>query len=163
MAKLEPAVPFKGTKEQQQQLMAYIADNKELEGALMPVLQKAQEIYGYLPIEVQTMIAEGLEVSLEEVFGVATFYSQFYLNPKGEYKINVCMGTACYVKGAGDLVDRVGLELGIKPGGITADGKFSLDASRCIGACGLAPVMTINEDVYGRIVADDVVDILKKY
>ncbi len=163
MAKLVPAVPFKGTKEQQDRLMAVIAEHKDLEGALMPVLQLAQDIYGYLPIEVQTMIAEGLEMSLEEVFGVATFYSQFSLNPKGEYKINVCMGTACYVKGAGDLIDRITINLGIKPGEITSDGKFSLDASRCIGACGLAPVLTINEDVYGRLNPEEIDDILKKY
>ena len=129
----------------------------------MPVLQGAQEIYGYLPIEVQKLVAQHLEVPLEEVYGVSTFYSQFTLNPKGKYKISVCLGTACYVKGASDVLTAVEKKLGIKPGGITPDGKFSLDACRCVGACGLAPVIMINNDVYGRLTPDQVGAILDKY
>ena len=129
----------------------------------MPVLQKAQEIYGYLPIEVQKIIAAGLDIPLAEVYGVVTFYAQFTLNPKGKFSIAVCMGTACYVKGAGDVLDRICKKIGIEAGGITPDGKFSVDATRCIGACGLAPVITVNEDVYGRLVVDDVDGILEKY
>ncbi len=129
----------------------------------MPVLQGAQEIYGYLPIEVQKLVSEHLEVPLEEVYGVSTFYSQFSLNPKGKYKISVCLGTACYVKGSGEVFDKLSECLGIKGGECTADGKFSLEACRCIGACGLAPVLTINDDVYGRLVADDIPGILEKY
>lgn len=156
-------IPFSGTPEQEQKLMEVINDLKETKGSLMPVMQKAQEIYGYLPIEVQRMIADGLNVPLEEVYGVATFYAQFALNPKGKYQIGVCLGTACYVKGAQEVFDKVCSTLNISGGDVTEDGKFSLDATRCIGCCGLAPVMTVNDDVYGKITADQVEDILKKY
>ena len=163
MAKKKTTVPFQGTAEQEEKLKALIEQYKEIPGALMPVLQQAQGIYGYLPIEVQQMIAEGLNIPLAEVYGVVTFYSQFSLNPKGKYEISVCMGTACYVKGAGDLIDRITQVLGIEPGEVTPDGKFSLTNTRCIGACGLAPVMTVNEDVYGRLKAEDIDGILRKY
>ena len=162
MAK-EAVIPFKGTAQQEEQLMSVIAQCKDQNGALIPVLHKAQEIYGYLPIEVQTKIAEGLNVPLAEVYGVVTFYTQFSLNPKGEYKIGVCLGTACYVKGSGDILEKIKEIIGIDVDGCTPDGKFSLEATRCIGACGLAPVFTVNEDVYGRITADDVPAILEKY
>jgi len=162
MAK-EAVIPFKGTAQQEEQLMSVIAEHKGQDGALIPVLHKAQEIYGYLPIEVQTMIADGLDVPLAEVYGVVTFYTQFSLNPKGEYKIGVCLGTACYVKGSGDILEKIKEIIGVDVDGCTPDGKFSLEATRCIGACGLAPVFTINEDVYGRITADDVAGILAKY
>ena len=162
MAK-EAVIPFKGTAEQEAELMSVIAQYKDQDGALIPVLHQAQEIYGYLPIEVQTMIADGLSVPLAEVYGVVTFYTQFSLNPKGEYKVGVCLGTACYVKGSGDILEKFKELLGIDVDGCTPDGKFSLEATRCIGACGLAPVFTINEDVYGRITADDVPGILAKY
>ena len=130
---------------------------------LMGVMQKAQDIYGYLPIEVQKIIADGMGVPLEKVYGVATFYAQFALSPKGKYNISVCLGTACYVKGAGDIFDKLSERLGIGADECTADGKYSLTACRCIGACGLAPVLTVNEDVYGRLTVDDVDDILAKY
>jgi len=162
MAK-EAVIPFKGTAEQEAELMSVIAKHKDQDGALIPVLHQAQEIYGYLPIEVQTMIADGLSVPLAEVYGVVTFYTQFSLNPKGEYKVGVCLGTACYVKGSGDILEKFKELLKIDVDGCTPDGKFSLEATRCIGACGLAPVFTINEDVYGRITADDVPGILAKY
>ena len=162
MAK-EAVIPFKGTAQQEEQLMKVIDAYKDQDGALIPVLHKAQEIYGYLPIEVQTMIADGLNVPLAEVYGVVTFYTQFSLNPKGEYKVGVCLGTACYVKGSGDILEKIKEIIGVDVDGCTADGKFSLEATRCIGACGLAPVFTVNEDVYGRITADDVADILAKY
>ena len=129
----------------------------------MPVLQEAQDIYGYLPIEVQTMVAEGLGVPLEEVYGVSTFYSQFALSPKGKYNISVCLGTACYVKGSGDILNKLSELLGIEAEECTADGKFSLTACRCIGACGLAPVLTVNDEVYGRLTVADVPGILEKY
>ena len=130
---------------------------------LITILQKAQDIYGYLPIEVQRHIALGMDIPLSEVYGVASFYSQFILNPKGEYAIAVCLGTACYVKGAGLLMDKLESLIGIKNGEITADRKFSLDATRCIGACGLAPVLTVNEEVYGRLTPDMIKGILDKY
>ena len=163
MAKRKTVVPFHGTTEQEKALLELIAAHKEQQGALMPVLQGAQEIYGYLPIEGQTIIAEELNIPLAEVYGVVTFYAQFTLNPRGTYNIGVCMGTACYVKGAGDVLERIQKRLGIVPGAITPDGKFSLDSCRCVGACGLAPVMTINEDVYGRLTPDEVDKILDKY
>lgn len=163
MTKPKKLPPFEGTAAQHQQLDEFIAQHKEVKGALMPILQEAQAIYGYLPIEVQRIISVGLGISLEDVYKVATFYSQFSLYPKGQYKISVCLGTACYVKGAGEIYDRLKARLGIDGGECTADGVFSLDACRCIGACGLAPVMTINDEVFGRLSADDVDTILAKY
>lgn len=163
MQKKISSIPFKGTPEQEAQLKAVIEKHLSDPGAVMPVLQEAQDIYGYLPIEVQTMIAEGLNVPLEEVYGVSTFYSQFALSPKGEYNISVCLGTACYVKGSGDVLDKLSELLGIGAEECTPDGKFSLTACRCIGACGLAPVMTINDDVYGRLTVDQIEGILEKY
>ena len=129
----------------------------------MQVLQEAQNIYGYLPLEVQRDVALGLGVSVAEVYGVVSFYSFFSINPKGENVVSVCMGTACYVKGAQAILEKVQDELGIKPGECTKDMKFSINACRCIGACGLAPVIMINEDVYGRLTADEIPAILAKY
>lgn len=163
MGSKKKTVPFAGTKEQENALLKVIAEHKNDKGALMPVLQKAQDIYGYLPIEVQTIISNEMNVPLEKIYGVVTFYSQFSLNPKGKYKISVCLGTACYVKGSGDIFNKLQEKLGIESGECTADGKYSLEACRCIGACGLAPVMTINEDVYGRLTVDELDGILAKY
>ena len=163
MSSKKTTVPFAGTKEQEEALKKIIAENKNQKGALMPIMQKAQDIYGYLPIEVQTMIADEMGIPLEKVYGVSTFYSQFALNPKGKYQISVCLGTACYVKGSGDVYAKIEEILGIKGGECTPDGKFSLDACRCVGACGLAPVMMINDEVYGRLKPDDVKDILAKF
>ena len=157
------SVPFNGTKEQEQQLTSWLEQHKDMPGAAMPALQKAQEIYGYLPIEVQRMVAEGLGKPLAEIYGISTFYSQFSLCPKGAYKISVCLGTACYVKGSGKIYEKLQEMLNITGGECTADGKFSLDACRCIGACGLAPVMMINEDVYGRLTPGQVGPILDQY
>jgi len=130
---------------------------------MMPILQEAHEIYGYLPIEVQKIISENTGVSLEEIYGIASFYSQFMLNPKGEVTISVCLGTACYVKGSQDVLERIKEKLGIETGGTSKDGKYSLDATRCVGACGLAPVMIVNNDVYGRVKKDAVDAIIAKY
>ncbi len=156
-------IPFKGTAEQEVRLQQVIAENKHDKSNLMVVMQKAQDIYGYLPFEVQNMIAEGMEVPLEKVYGVSTFYAQFSLSPKGQYNISVCLGTACYVKGSGDIFDKISEKLGIGADECTPDGKFSLTACRCIGACGLAPVLTVNDEVYGRLTVDDVDGILAKY
>lgn len=156
-------VPFKGTPEQEAQLLDFISEKKNDKGSLMPILQKAQEIYGYLPIEVQKMISDNTGIPLEKIYGVVTFYAQFSLYPKGEYTISVCLGTACYVKGSGDIFDKLQEMLGISGGECTEDGKFSLEACRCIGACGLAPVLTVNEDVYGRLTVDDIDRIIAKY
>ena len=163
MAKQKTVVPFKGTAEQEAKLREVIAAHRDMQGALMPVLQKAQDIYGYLPIEVQSIIAEGLELSLEQVYQVVTFYSQFALNPTGKYRIAVCLGTACYVKGAQQVLDELEKELGVKAGGTTPDGVFTLEATRCLGCCGLAPVIMVNDEVYGRLVPEDVKGIIAKY
>ena len=156
-------VPFSGTLAQELQLKEVIAAHKEQPGCLMPVLQQAQEIYGYLPIEVQAIVAEGLGISLSEVYGVAPFYSQFRLNPKGIYRISICLGTACYVKGAAKILEAVERKLGIQVGECTPDGLFSLESCRCVGACGLAPVMMINDEVFGRMTPEQVPAILEDY
>ncbi len=156
-------VPFQGTKAQEQELREMIGRLKDEKGSLMPMLQQAQDIYGYLPVEVQTIIAEETGIPLEKIYGVSTFYSQFNLSPKGKYSISVCLGTACYVKGSGEIYDKLQEKLGIEGGECTPDGKFSLDACRCVGACGLAPVMTINGEVYGRMTVDQIDGILEKY
>ena len=163
MQKKISKLPFNGTAEQEAKLQAVIAEKKGDKSNLMAVMQEAQEIYGYLPMEVQLMIAEGMDVPLEKVYGVATFYAQFALSPKGKYNVSVCLGTACYVKGAGELMDKLSEILGIGAEECTEDGKFSLTACRCIGACGLAPVLTVNEDVYGRLTVDDIPGIIAKY
>ena len=163
MALKKPTVPFQGTPEQEAELKAAIAELKTQPGALMPMMQKAQEIYGYLPIEVQTMISDETGIPLEKIYGVATFYAQFALEPKGQYQIAVCLGTACYVKGSQLILDELEKELGIKAGSTTPDAKYTLEATRCLGCCGLAPVMTVNDDVYGRMEPKDVKGILAKY
>lgn len=163
MASNKKTVPFYGTEEQKEQLLKVIRELRDEKGCLMPIMQKAQEIYGYLPMEVQQMISDETGIPLEKVYGVATFYAQFTLQPKGQYRISVCLGTACYVKGSRQIFDKIAEILGIGEGGCTPDGKFSLDSCRCVGACGLAPVMMINDDVYGRLVPDDVAGILAKY
>lgn len=163
MSSQKKTVPFAGTKEQEAALLNIIKEHRSDKGALMPILQQAQEIYGYLPIEVQTIISNELDIPLEKIYGVVTFYSQFSLYPKGKYKISVCLGTACYVKGSGDIYNKLIEKLGIQSGECTPDGKFSLEACRCIGACGLAPVMTVNDEVYGRLTVDDIDGILAKY
>ena len=163
MLKKLSTVPFVDTAEQNARLQAVIDANKHDKSRLMAVMQQAQDIYDYLPIEVQKMIAEGMGVSLEKVYGVATFYAQFSLTPKGDYHIAVCLGTACYVRGSGDIYNKLQEVLGIAGDECTPDRKFSLTASRCIGACGLAPVLTVNEDVYGRLTTKDVEGIVAKY
>lgn len=153
-------VPFSGTAEQEKALREKLAEIKKMDGALMPALQTAQNIYGYLPIEIQRIIAEMLEIREEEVFGVATFYSQFTLNPQGKIQIAVCLGTACYVKGSGEVLEKFKTLLGLDAGDCSADGKYSLIATRCIGCCGLAPVLTVNDKVYGKVSVSDVEKII---
>lgn len=163
MQKKISKLPFQGTPEQAQQLKAVIEENKHDKSRLMAVMQKAQDIYGYLPMEVQQMIADGMGVPLEKVFGVASFYAQFSLSPKGQYNVSVCLGTACYVKGAQKVLDSLKEKLAIDVDECTADGKFSLQACRCIGACGLGPVLTVNDEVYGKLTSDDIPGIIAKY
>lgn len=150
-------------KEKFAELQRTIDEYKDEEGPLMPIMHKAQEIFGYLPIEVQEYIAEALDIPLSDIYGVATFYSQFTLKPQGKYTVGVCMGTACYVKGSQAILDELSKEIGVKPGETTDDYNFTLEATRCLGACGLAPVIMINDDVYGRLTPSDIKEIVDKY
>ena len=157
------SVPFKGTKDQEAKLLEVIAKYKGQKGALMPIMQEAQEIYGYLPYQVQKIISDETGIPIEKIYGVATFYAQFSMSPKGKYIVSVCLGTACYVKGAGKILEEVEKSLGIGDGECTQDGKFSLEVCRCVGACGLAPVMIVAGDVYGKMTPDRVAGVLAKY
>ena len=163
MKKKLTTVTFQGTAEQEEQLLAVIAKYDGVPGKTMPILQEAQAIYGYLPIEVQKIIADKTGIPLEEIYGIASFYAQFKLNPDGEVAIAVCLGTACYVKGSGEIIEEFSKQLDLPVGSTSADGKYSIEATRCIGACGLAPVLTVNGDVYGRLTKADVAGILAKY
>jgi NADP-reducing hydrogenase subunit HndA len=163
MKKKLTTVAFRGTPEQEAALIAIIDKYKGVTGATMPILQEAQAIYGYLPIEVQKIIADRTGIALEEIYGVVSFYAQFKLNPDGEVAVAVCLGTACYVKGSGDIIEECSKVLNVPVGSTSSDGRYSLEATRCIGACGLAPVLTINGEVYGRLTKDDIPGILAKY
>lgn len=132
-------------------------------GELINVLHKAQEIFGYLPAEVQEVVAKELNVSVAHVYGVVSFYSFFTMTPKGKHPISICLGTACYVRGAEKVLDEFRKLLKIQVGETTPDGKYSLSGLRCVGACGLAPVVTIGEKVYGRVAPDGVKEILAEY
>lgn len=156
-------LPFDGTKEQEKTLRSKLKELKTQPGSLMSALQFAQDLYGYLPYEVQQIVAEELNVTLSDVYGVVTFYSQFSLYPKGKYQIGICLGTACYVNGSGEIYDKLRNILGIESGECTPDRLFSLDATRCVGCCGMAPVMTVNDDVYGKVKTDDLERILDSY
>ena len=151
------------TEENFEKLHKVIEDHKNMQGPLMPILHEAQHIFGAIPMEVQKKISEELHIPLAEIYGVVTFYSQFTLEPKGEYLISVCLGTACYVRGAQQLIDKISEMTKVSVGKTSPDGKFSLEATRCIGACGLAPVLTVNEDVYGRLTLEDIPGIIQKY
>ena len=163
MPNCKTLVPFEGTAEQEGRLREVITAHKDEQGPLIPILHEAQEIYGYLPYEVQTIIAEELDTPLSEVYGVSTFYSRFNLNPKGENQVSVCLGTACYLKGASSVLAEVEKVLGCEVGKITEDGKFSVDSTRCVGACGLAPILLVNDDVYGQVKPEQVAGILVHY
>jgi NADH:ubiquinone oxidoreductase subunit E len=140
-----------------------INKNYKKEGSLMPILQETQDLFGYISKEVAEVISKKINVPIATLYGVVTFYSQFKLEPDGDYGINVCLGTACYVRGAKKIIEEIEKELGIKLHQTTADGKFTLKETRCLGACGLAPIITINDDVYGKVTVDDIPNILKKY
>lgn len=150
-------------KEKMTKLDEIIANHKGQQGSLMPILHETQELFGYLPEEAQKKISKELNIPMAEIYGVATFYSRFTLKPRGEHTIGVCLGTACYVKNAQLVLERIQKELNVEPGETTDDNKFTLTATRCLGCCGLAPVMMIDEDVYGKLVPDDIPEILKKY
>lgn len=145
------------------QLQAICTEFNNDKGELINVLHKAQHLFGYLPAEVQEVIAKELKTSVAHVYGVVSFYSFFTMTPKGEHPISICMGTACYVRGAEKVLDEFKRILKVKVGETTADGKFSLSCLRCVGACGLAPVVMVGEKVYGRVAPDGVKDILDEY
>ncbi len=151
------------TDENFDKLQLAIDENRNVKGALMPILHEAQKIFGCVPLEVQKRISDELKVPMSEIYGVVTFYSQFTLESRGDYIIGVCLGTACYVKGSQAIIDKVSELTGTKVGKTSEDGKFTLEATRCIGACGLAPVLTVNEDVYGRLAVGDIPGIVSKY
>ena len=145
------------------ELKNFIDQKKTEQGPLMPIMQKAQEIFGALTFEVQQFIAEEMQIPMSDIYGVATFYAQFALEPKGKHIIGVCMGTACYVKNAEPVLRRLEKELDIPAGKTTPDGLFTLEATRCLGCCGLAPVIMVGDQVYGRLVPDDIPKIIKEY
>jgi NADH:ubiquinone oxidoreductase subunit E len=161
--KLQTNLDLASKKEEFKELRDYMNSLKGTQGVLMQTLHKAQEIFGYLPIEVQKFISEELDIPLAEIYGVATFYTRFSINPKGKHKIGVCLGTACYVKGSQNVMNELQKELNIKVGETTEDGLFTLDATRCLGGCGLAPVMTIDEDVYAKLDPSKISGIMAKY
>ncbi|NLW19327.1 MAG: NAD(P)H-dependent oxidoreductase subunit E [Candidatus Cloacimonetes bacterium] len=146
------------------QLREVIAASRELRNPLIEVLRQAQEIFGYLPVEVQEFIAREMNIPANKVFGVVTFYNFFTMTPRGKYTLNICMGTACYVKGAPKLAQMIEEELGVKVGETTQDNRFTVSAVRCVGACSLAPVFVIGDEAYGRVdTRDKLSEILKKY
>jgi NADP-reducing hydrogenase subunit HndA len=136
---------------------------KGQEGSMIPILHAIQQKLGYLPEDVQAYIAEKMEVPLSEIYGIVSFYALFSTQPKGKHKISVCMGTACYVRGSGLILDELEKQLGIRVGETTKDGLFTLEACRCLGACGLAPVLTVDEHVHGRLTTNDIVEVISKY
>ncbi len=140
-----------------------IADNKAIPGSIIGVLRECQGVVGWLPVELIDYISDGLNLSRSEVFGIASFYSLFFLTPKGRHQIKVCMGTACYVKGIKEVISRIDNQYQVKEGCTTEDRRFSLDAVRCLGACGLAPVVVVDQDTYGAVKADKVIETLDKY
>jgi NADH:ubiquinone oxidoreductase subunit E len=147
-----------------ERLRAVIQEKKTLQNPLIEILRQAQEIFGYLPIEVQEFISKEMDLPVSKIYGVVTFYNFFSMKPRGKYNINVCLGTACYVKGAARIVTILEEELGVKMGETTPDKLFTLSAVRCVGACSLAPVLVIGEDTFGRLESrNQVADIIKKY
>lgn len=157
------SVLFNGTKEQEKKLLEVIKEYKNIDGPLVMILHKTQDIYGYLPYEIMKIISKKLSISINEVYSVASFYTQFRLSKSGKYQIGVCMGTACYIKGSNEIVLEIKNILGISDGECTPDGKFSLDTTRCLGCCGMAPVISINDDIYGNVKAKDIKKILDNY
>lgn len=153
----------KTDQEKYEELGAFIDEMRNHPGPLMPVMQRAQDIFGALPFDVQAFIADRMDIPMSDIYGVATFYAQFALEPKGRHVVGVCMGTACYVKKAEGVLNEICSELGINPGETTPNGTFTLEATRCLGCCGLAPVMMIDDQVYGRLKPDDVAGILNIY
>ncbi len=152
-----------GGLERRKRVLRAIERHRDMQGALIPVLHDLQDMFGYLPEEALELVSDGLHVPMSEIYGVATFYSFFSLEPKGEHVIRVCLGTACYVKGSQAVLQKLSEELKVEVGKTTSDGKFTLEAMRCLGACGLAPVLAIEDHVHGKLLPDDAIKIVKHY
>ena len=152
-----------GNHKEKEELLKLVSKYKKDKSNLIQVLNEVQEVYGYIPLDAQKVISEYLDITMAEIYGVITFYARFTLKPKGKYNIAVCLGTACYVKGSQNILDKVKEKLNIDVGETTKDGMFSIESTRCIGACGLAPVFTVNEDVYGKATSEQIDEILEKY
>lgn len=151
------------TEEQKKELLSEIKKHMKLPGPLMPILHEAQRIFGCIPVEVQKIVSENTGVPIAEINGVVTFYSSFTLEPKGDHIIGVCLGTPCYVRGSQIILDAVKTELGIDVGQTTKDGFYTLDAIRCIGTCGMAPVMSLDEEVFGEMDVSKAKKLIKDY
>ena len=154
---------FEMTDEQKKELLNEIKRLKKLPGHLMPILHEAQKIFSCIPLEVQKIVSEETGIPIAEINGVVTFYSSFTLHPKGKHIVGVCLGTPCYVRGAQIILDSVKTELGVEVGGTTPDGYYTLEAIRCIGTCGMAPVMAFDEDVYGEMSVTKAKRLIKEY
>jgi len=152
-----------GTDEQVKKFEELLAQNKNNSGNVMEVLQKTQNIFGYIPEKAVPQIAEAINVAESKLYGVITFYSQFTLTPKAKYNIDVCLGTACFVLGANDILEKIKAKLGVDVGQMTADGKWIITSCRCLGCCGLAPAITINGEVYGKLKVDDIDKIIDEF
>ncbi len=163
MKKKISSVLFNGSKEDEKKLLEVIKKYQKVDGSLVMILHETEEIYGYLPYEVMEIISKKMHISINEIYSVASFYTQFRLSKSGKYQIGVCMGTACYIKGSDKIVSEIKNILGISDGECSLDGKFSLDTTRCLGCCGMAPVMAINDDIYGNVKASDIRKILDNY
>ena len=152
-----------GTEEQVKEFNSLLEENKNRKDCIMPVLQKTQSIFGYIPEESVALISDALNIATSEIFGIITFYSQFTLTPKAKYNIDICLGTACFVLGANEILEKILSKLGVRVGEITKDGKWIVTSCRCLGCCGLAPAITINGEVYGKLKVEDIDKIIDSF
>jgi NADP-reducing hydrogenase subunit HndA len=152
-----------GTDEQVKEFNALLEENKNRKDCIMPVLQKTQSIFGYIPEESVALISDALNIATSEIFGIITFYSQFTLTPKAKYNIDICLGTACFVLGANEILEKILSKLGVRVGEMTKDGKWIVTSCRCLGCCGLAPAITINGEVYGKLKVEDIDKIIDSF
>lgn len=152
-----------GTEEQVKEFNSLLEENKNRKDCIMPVLQKTQSIFGYIPEESVALISDALNIATSEIFGIITFYSQFTLTPKAKYNIDICLGTACFVLGANEILEKILSKLGVRVGEMTKDGKWIVTSCRCLGCCGLAPAITINGEVYGKLKVEDIDKIIDSF
>ena len=152
-----------GTEEQVKEFNDLLEENKNKKDCIMPVLQKTQSIFGYIPEESVSLISNALNIATSEIFGIITFYSQFTLTPKAKYNLDICLGTACFVLGANEILEKILSKLGVRVGEMTKDGKWIVTSCRCLGCCGLAPAITINGEVYGKLKVEDIDKIIDSF